>query len=173
MKSVRTVLLMLFVFSCALAAVANSAPDPVIKVKDPLCTSRCGDIQSTKFQFSTPASGSGTLAFTNASGVDWTSLRLVESGVLADSITCITDIFATCKISDVNGHTVILLRTGGNFTGILNHSVFTITFGCQQGCWPGNLPFTATANVPEPGTIALVLTGLGGIVTRRKWLQRA
>jgi hypothetical protein len=39
------------------------------------------------------------------------------------------------------------------------------------------LDFNAVANlksatVPEPGTIALVLTGLGGIITRRRWLAR-
>jgi hypothetical protein len=34
------------------------------------------------------------------------------------------------------------------------------------------LDFTATANVPEPGTMALLITGLGGIISRRRWLKR-
>ena len=172
MKASRFLVLALFILSCGIAAFANSAPDPIIKIKDPTCTSRCADIQGTHFSFSTPPSGSGVLSFTNQSGVDWTSLKLVESGTPASAITCITTIFASCSVFSVNGNTVILLKAGGDFSGITNNMVFTITFTCFKGCWPGNEKFTATTNVPEPGTIALMMTGIGGIITRRKWLAR-
>lgn len=172
MKTLRCLVLASLLLSCA-AAFANSAPDPIIKIKDPTCTSRCGDIQGTHFSFSTPPSGIGVLSFTNKSGIDWTSLKLVESGTPASAITCITTIFATCNVFSSNGSAVILLRAGGEFSGITNGMSFTIAFSCKNGCWPGNEGFTATANVPEPGTMALVMTGIGAIITRRKWLARA
>lgn len=172
MKNFRTVVLTLFVLSYAIAAFANSAPDPIIKIKDPSCTSHCGDVFSTHFSFSTPPSGKGFLTFTNHTGVNWTSLKLIESGVPAGAITCLTDLFH-CSVFSSNGNTIILLTTsGGNFSGITNGMTFQIGFQCKNGCWPGNEDFTAIANVPEPGTIALVLTGIGGIITRRKWLGR-
>lgn len=172
MKNIRTVVLILFVVSCALAAFGNSAPDPIIKIKDPGCSSNCGDIFSTHFSFFTPPSGSGFLTFTNHTGVNWSSLELIESAVPASAITCLSDLFH-CNVFSSNGSTIILLTTGaGKFSGITNGMTFQIGFQCKNGCWPGNERFTAIANVPEPGTIALVLTGIGGIISRRKWLAR-
>ena len=171
MKSFRSLVLLSFVMSCALAAFANSAPDPIIKVKDPTCVSHCNDLFGTHFQFFTPPSGTGFLTFTNHSGVDWTSLKLVESGVPAGAITCLSDLFS-CSVFSSNGSTIILLKAGGEFSGITNGMTFQIGFQCKNGCWPGNEKFTATANVPEPGAIALVMTGIGGIISRRKWLAR-
>ncbi|MFZ0798873.1 MAG: PEP-CTERM sorting domain-containing protein, partial [Terriglobales bacterium] len=61
--------------------------------------------------------------------------------------------------------------------GILNGQSFSITFSCvNKSCWPGGLNFNGRANVssvPEPGTIALMITGLGALVSRRKtWKNR-
>jgi hypothetical protein len=174
MKIVRRLCLSLVVLACSGLALANSVPpDPIIKVKDPGCPA-CTFVQGTQFNFTSPASGSGFVFFKNASGIDWTSLKLVEFGVPAGAITCITDVFLNCAAkSGPNGSTIILLSgLGQGFNGITRGINFSIQFECAEACWPGNLPFHAVANVPEPGTIALVLTGLGGIVTRRKWLQR-
>ena len=176
MRTVRALFVPLAVLACAAFAFANSVPpDPIIKIKDPSCPNNCVFVQGTKFSFSTPASGIGALTFNNASGIDWTSLRLVEFGVPAGAITCITDVFLSCNAtSGPNGSTIILLSgLGPGFGGITSGINFSIQFECSSGCWPGNLPFRATANVPEPGTVALVLTGLAGIVTRRKWLRGA
>jgi hypothetical protein len=175
MKIVRALVVPLVVLVCAAFAFANSTPlDPIIKIKDPTCNN-CTFVQGTKFTFSTPVSGIGALTFNNASGIDWTSLRLIEFGVPAGAITCITDVFLSCNAtSGPNGSTIILLSgLGPGFAGITSGLNFSIQFECSSGCWPGNLPFRATANVPEPGTMALVLTGLAGVVTRRKWLRRA
>jgi hypothetical protein len=129
------------------------------------------------FSFGVPKGGSGTLFFTNNSGVNWTSLTLIEKGEPAADISCKQSLFLNCSITPLkDGQVEILLagvKCGG---GIRNGQSFSIQFACNgKGCWPGGLDFTAHANatVPEPGTIALMVTGLSAIVSRRKlWKTR-
>lgn len=154
---------------------ADSIADPTIIIRDPACPGGCVSV-GTSFTFGTPQSGTGTLFFTNASGVDWFNLKLVESGVPSNAITCVTDAFANCSLSTVNGITTILLSgVNANFAGIPAGHNFSIVFGCTSGkCdpWPGDLDFTAQANVPEPASMALMLTGIGALVSRRKLWKR-
>jgi hypothetical protein len=180
MKSFRALLVLMIVLVCTAAAFSSSSMDPKVIVKDPVCpTSKCTPV-GMSFNFGVPASGKGTLFFTNASGQNWTSLRLVESGIPASAISCQTNAFASCTVGTLaNGKTFIFLSgVGGSFKGLQNGAVFSITFACVKGnCWPGGLDFRGSANLPsatapEPTTIALLLTGVGGIVTRRKWLLR-
>ena len=118
----------------------------------------------------------GTLFFTNASGKNWTSLKLIEKGVPAEAISCAQSLFLSCTIRTLDNGAVEILLSGvkGNNprNGIPNGASFSIKLGCVNGnCWPGGLNFTAHAGAgaaPEPGTIALVVTGLGAIVSRRK-----
>ena len=136
------------------------------------------------FSFSVPPSGSGSLFFTNTSGANWTSLALIEMGhaVPASAIHCQSQFFTSCTATTLkNGNVEILLSgtKGGDNPdqGILNGQSFAITFNCvNKNCWPGGLNFSGHANVtavPEPGTIALMVTGLGALVSRRKtWLNR-
>jgi len=134
------------------------------------------------FNFSVPASGSGTLTFTNTSGVNWTSLALIEKGhaVPAADIKCRSYLFSSCTATTLkNGNVEILLSNAGfnKDTGIKNGQSFSISFACvNKSCWPGGLQFGGHANgstVPEPGTIALMMTGLGALVSRRKtWKNR-
>jgi hypothetical protein len=58
--------------------------------------------------------------------------------------------------------------------GIKNGQSFAISFVCvQKNCWPGGAGFQGQAGtVPEPGTVALMVTGLGAIVSRRKMFYR-
>ncbi len=136
------------------------------------------------FTFGVPAGGTGTLFFTNTSGMNWTSLTLVEQGhqVPAADISCNSELFMSCTAKNLkNGNVAIVLSgiKGGNNPdhGILNGQSFSISFSCVGNhCWPGGLNFGAHANtlsVPEPGTIALLVTGLGAIVSRRRmWKNR-
>jgi hypothetical protein len=157
----------------ATGAFADSVTDPKIIIRDPVCPgSGCIQAQN-QFSFQVPGGGTGAVFFTNASGNNWFNLKLTETGVPANLITCITDVWAKCTVTTAaNGVTTILLSgLGPNFPGILAGENFSIVFGCETGrCdpWPGGLQFTAVANVPEPGTMALVLTGLGLIVRRKR-----
>ncbi len=131
------------------------------------------------FGFGVPAGGTGTLFFTNASGVNWTSLTLVEHGhqVPAADINCHSNLFLSCTATDLKNGNVAIVLAGikGSLNpdrGILNGQSFSIAFSCiGESCWPGGLDFSGHANttsVPEPGTVALMITGLGAIVSRRK-----
>ncbi|HKS75319.1 MAG TPA: PEP-CTERM sorting domain-containing protein [Terriglobales bacterium] len=170
----RVFLILVVVAAFGALAHADSSLDPTIVIRDPACPSGGCMQVGTHFTFGVPSTGQGTLFFTNVSGVNWTNLQLTESGVSANVIGCSSTAFANCTVSTINGLTTIFLSgINQNFMGITAGENFSIVFGCvNDACWPGGLDFTATANVPEPGTVALVLTGLGGIVTRRRQLKR-
>ena len=93
---------------CAAFAHADSITDPTIIIRDPPCGQGCTPV-GLNFAFGTPADGTGALFFNNASGLNWFSLKLTESGVDASAITCVTDVFANCSVSTVNSLTTILL----------------------------------------------------------------
>jgi hypothetical protein len=113
--------------------------------------------------------------------VTWTSLTLVERGnsVALSAIGCSAfTVFTTCTralTGNGPGGYPELILSGG--TGIAPGGNFQIGFGCDKKtgtCWPGGVSFGGYANtpngvtVPEPGTIALMVTGLGVLVSRRK-----
>jgi len=152
----------------------------LIQGKCPLCVP-----VGVKFSFTVPASGSGTLYFTNASGINWNSMTLIEKGVPAADISCHSPLFSSCTTETLkNGSVEILLTNGGKSQwkdkGIPNGANFSITFSCVKGsCWPGGLQINGHGSssklgtTPEPGTIALMVTGLGALVSRRKlWKNR-
>jgi hypothetical protein len=148
----------------------------------------CKGITGLTFSFTIPAGGSGSLFFTNNSGQNWTSLALVEQcpngvcAVPAVDIKCHSSLFHSCTVETLkNGDVEILLQVSNSEnpnTGIKNGQNFAISFACvAKSCWPGGVNFGAGANgaspVPEPGTIALMVTGLGALVSRRKkWKNR-
>jgi len=138
----------------------------------------------TNFSFTVPEGGSGNLFFTNESGHNWNSLSLIETGVPAADISCHSSLFSSCTVKTLkNGSVDILLSNAGGRAqwkdrGIPNGANFEISFGCKGGCWPSGLTFnghgsSALHATPEPGTIALMVTGLGALVSRRKrWRNR-
>jgi len=141
----------------------------------------CTSINGLTFNLKVPSGGSGTLFFTNNSGQNWTSLALIETGVPAADIKCHSSLFGSCAIETLkSGKVEILLQisdANNPNTGIKNGQNFAITFACvKTSCWPGGLGVSGYANgasVPEPGTIALMMTGLGAMISRRKtWKNR-
>jgi len=189
MKISRLCLLVSLALLCTGLAFADSIPDPKIIIRGvqgggfaPL--SHCPETGCTQvgmnFEFSVPNHGSGTLFFTNASGKNWTSLKLIETGVPAEAVTCAQSLFLSCTVRTLENGSVEILLSGvkgrhNPRAGIENGSNFSIGFACvDKNCWPAGLAFTAHASsAPEPGTIALMMTGVGAILSRRKRWKNA
>ena len=133
------------------------------------------------FSFNIPKSGKGFLFFTNTSGKNWTSLALIETGVPANAISCTQTLFLSCTTKTLkNGSVEILLsgiRGGSNpRNGIKNGQSFGIGFasvGDSRWTNGGSMMSGHAGTAPEPGTVALMVTGLGAIISRRKlWKSR-
>ena len=143
MNILRLVVFGMMVGLFATSAFADSVQDPKIIIRDPACQPPGCTPVGTSFTFGTPQSGTGALFFNNASGVNWFNLTLVESGVPAAAISCITDVFASCTASTVNGITTILLSgVGGSFTGLLAGKNFSIAIPGRAG-WISRRPRTS------------------------------
>jgi hypothetical protein len=135
---------------------------------------KCVDVGVT-FGFNIPKFGKGTLFFTNTSGKNWTSLALIETGEPAEDINCTQTLFLHCSTKTLKNGSVEILLSGVKAglnprTGIANGQSFAMTFQCSNGCWVngGSSAMGHAGTVPEPGTVALLVTGLGAIVSRRK-----
>jgi hypothetical protein len=185
MKISRLCLLLVLSLFCTGLAFADGIQDPKIIIHgvsgagSPDKLGHCPPAGCTgvgmNFEFSVPERGKGTLFFTNESGKNWTSLKLIETGVPAEAVSCGQSLFLSCTVTTLRDGSVEILLSGvhGGKTprnGILNGQSFAITFGCVEGtCWPGGLTFQGHAGAaPEPGTIALMVTGVGAILSRRK-----
>jgi hypothetical protein len=156
----RVLILTVLVMACVLRLQASPQPnDPRIILNgthDPLGPFTL--IMGLDFTFMADASGGGMLSFTNDSGEDWTSLEIEAPAPLpTDVITCGGTSFATCTVLFESSGFAIIDFSGG--PGILNGENFTIDLGPSG--WPPNGQFRAFANVPEPGTLALFIIGLG------------
>jgi hypothetical protein len=182
MKKSRFCVLVLLSLLCTALAFADGVNDPKIVIRGvqgggTQAFSHCPPEGCTNvglnFSFSTPPNGRGSLFFTNASGQNWTSLKLIEKGVPAEAISCSQSLFLSCSVKTLKDGSVEILLAGvkgrNARNGIPNGANFLIDFAPSGDRWPGNLNFTAHASAaPEPGTIALVATGIGALVSRRK-----
>ena len=137
---------------------------------------QCKDV-GVNFNFNIPQSGKGALFFTNTSGKNWTSLALIESAVPANDVSCSQTLFLSCTVKTLKNGSVEILLSGvrGGLNprkGIKNGQSFAIDFACVSGsCWPGGIPVSGhagTGTIPEPATVALMVTGLGAMFSRRK-----
>lgn len=134
------------------------------------------------FTFDIPKSGSGFLYFTNDSGKNWTSLTLIveATSIAPSSVSCAQTFFLSCRTKTLKDGDLEIILSGvhGGLNprdGIQSGQSFTIGFACSPSCWPkGGIPVSGHAGAaPEPGTVALMATGLGAIFSRRKmWKNR-
>lgn len=154
--------------SAALAS-ATASSAPVIVDAALFCGSSysCTAVNALSFTFALSAGSAGTLHFTNMSGVSWHSLTLTEAGIAASDLTCTSNIFS-CSITPqgTNGARIVL-TVFGSLVGVPAGQSFEVGFGCKSGgcfAWPST-DFNADANVPEPNTAVLALTGFGLIAS--------
>ena len=179
MKIPRVCFLVLLSLLWASLAFADGIQDPKIVIRgvaggNTLCPKDKGCTPvGSNFTFSLAENKDhGVFFFTNNSGKSWTSLKLIENGIPASAISCQQSMFVSCKVTTLESGAVEILLSGVNDRrgGISAGTNFSITLGCVDGnCWKPGMTFTAHATgTPEPGTIALVATGIGAIVSRRK-----
>lgn len=157
---------------------ANSISDPVVVNQAIACGSSyvCTAINSLTFGFTLNTSPHDVLHFTNMTGTNWTKLTLSETGVAASDITCSSNIFSCSVVANGSNGASIVLTAFGSMIGVPAGQSFELGFGCKGGgcaAWPADLSFTGIADpVPEPGTTALLVTGLGMVaaafVSRRR-----
>jgi len=185
------VLCFLLMASTAVVRADGVPVDPVMGVRDPVCVEGvCPIVEGTTFSFFSNGSGGGINQFQNENA-DWTSLLIdvtTNLGTLPsvpkDTITCLTNAFATCQSFDLaNGDTAIYLTgmvvpddipLGAIVTFNLNDLVNGLQPNTVNGIggWGALREFDVTANaaspVPEPGTITLLGVGLAAFVAKRK-----
>ena len=162
--------------------------DPRIVVKDPaVCDAGCTPVaQIFSFQLPGAPGGtfSGTLTFQNNSDVTWYNLVLtvkLTNGLTWQSISCgASSFFNFCQVvpekKNPNVVEIEFLNLYGNGKGgITPGEIFSFGFSGQGGVnWPAGTVFEghgyngAPPSVPEPATMALLLTGAGAIVGRWK-----
>jgi len=143
MKISRLCLLLVLGLLCTGLAFADGIQDPKIIIRGVSgggfgpnrgCPPEGCTNVGMNFQFSVPKHGTGTLFFTNASGKNWTSLKLIEKGVPAEAISCAQSLFLSCSVRTLENGSVEILLAGvkghNQHNGIPNGASFSINFGC-------------------------------------------
>jgi hypothetical protein len=187
MKPVKIVLLAFAVVLSAGMVLADSIPDPFIKLGSGGGT---GDIVVPNFVITSPT-GTSPGDLPGESPCILTQLGLSETepdcvfanhifprapifqltfdifGVDAGTVNCSLiegSPFSQCSVSGGEDFTRVIF-----FDGIIPHGA---EFSLVVGGFPANTEFNGTVAVPEPGTITLFLVGLGTLLARRRSLTR-
>jgi hypothetical protein len=197
MKLVQVFVLSTLVMFAAIRTRADGVPtdDARIIIGGDPAPSNCPAKSSPSFHFEITPKVNGGGAFTgcqNTTGETWVGLTIsgktkaTDMGPLmfgsGSAFACNgtpedtnpADIFTTCTIlSDVK-HSITFELTGGTISAgsgfFTNLSTDGDIGGNGTGGWDfhGKLTITPIVGAPEPGTLALVLAGLGGISFWRK-----
>lgn len=136
-----------------------------------------GTIPVTGLTFSfTLGTADGEETIDNQSGQVWTTLTLtISPGAPADGLgpeffVCTPlEFFTDCTFLQLGSTTTatIVMFFGG--TGIPADTHFTI----EWVGFPEGAGLVGVANVPEPGTMLLLVSGMGAMALRRRWQGRA
>jgi hypothetical protein len=198
MKTLGMLAIVAVVSMWTVAARADSNNDPRIVIRDASCSKSCG--VGDDFGFSLPPANNGagtftgTLSFKNDTQSTWYSLLLVVSNTdLSGPVSCGADAyFSSCLVRRDPSNSSLTEILFANLLswcpapGIIAGGIFDLDFSGVNGSpsWPGSQQFSGYANpsisqllnpsvVPEPGTLALLLVGVGAIATRRKLWSRS
>ena len=159
MKTIRTFPVVALVVLCSLAALAQSK-DPKIFIRGVhggglIAFTQCPPEEGctpvgVDFGFTVEHNGGSPLFFNNASGQNWVSLTLTESGVAAADVSCVQTLFLSCTVTGQDNGSVQIVMSGirglNPRKGILAGANFSIGFFCVKGnCWPRGLTFSAHA----------------------------
>ena len=161
MKTIRTLSLVALVL-CSLATFAQRK-DPKIIIRGVnggglIQLSQCPPEGCTPvgvdFGFTVNHNGGSPLFFNNASGQNWVSLTLTESGVAAADVSCVQSLFLSCTVTGQDNGSVQIVMSGirglNPRKGILAGANFSIGFLCVKGnCWPRGLSFSAHAGTGD------------------------
>jgi hypothetical protein len=159
MKTIRTFSVAALVVLCSLATLAQNK-DPKIIIRGVKSGDALGPLSGcppdgcppvgVDFTFSVNHNGGVPLFFNNASGQDWIALTLTETGVAAQDVTCVQNLYFSCAVNGQEDGSVQIVLSGppglNPRNGILAGANFAIGFGCVNHiCWPRGLNFTAHA----------------------------
>jgi hypothetical protein len=179
----------LFILSAGVVRADGISPnDPKIIVGR-----ETGSMSITASPFTVPvnSSGGGIFNFDNATVHDWIGMILTVTfpngaEAMAAAVSCsndvLTDIYSSCS-SERHGRTVTITLTGGVITPCsegtcsldskffvdLNDDATLHDHGKANGMggWKGDIIEGRAITTPEPATLPLLISGLGGI-----WLWR-